>query len=258
MTATTGRMGGVDVTSIPPIRRPEATRLAEAEGTRFADALEKLGPQDWTAPTANTLWDVRAMAGHVLGMTETFTGLVRMARDMVAGTRLQGDGPQIDGLTAHQVARTAILAPSELIARLRTAGPRNARWRARRRILRMAPLKEAVPGNDPSSETWRLGYLVDIILTRDTWMHRSDLAEATGGAMELTAGHDGRLVADAVAEWARRHGQPFVLELTGPAGGTFVHGDGGEHLTFDAVELCRILSGRPAAAEGLLAVQVPF
>ena len=33
--------------------------------------------------------------------------------------------------------------------------------------------------------------------------------------MELTAGHDGRLVADVVTEWARRHGQPFTLTLTG-------------------------------------------
>ena len=76
--------------------------------------------------------------------------------------------------------------------------------------------------------------------------------------MRLDAGHDGRIVADAVAEWASRHGKPFLLELTGPAGGTFEHGGGGEVVTMDAVEFCRVLSGRPAATEGLLAVQVPF
>ena len=73
----------------------------------------------------------------------------------------------------------------------------------------------------------------------------------------MTPEHDGRIVADVVAEWARRHGRPFTLELEGPAGGTFQHGDGGERTTLDAVEFCRILSGR-AVGTGLLSTEVPF
>ena len=112
------------------------------------------------------------------------------------------------------------------------------------------------------TETWKLGYLLDIILTRDTWMHRVDIARATGRELVLTNDHDGRIVADAVAEWARRHGRPFTLELTGPAGGTFtggsfISGSGDEPITIDAVELCRIFSGR-AAGDGLLDQEVPF
>jgi uncharacterized protein (TIGR03083 family) len=253
-------VGAIDVRDITPIARPEATTLAEAEVARFADALDGLDEAEWALPTANTLWDVRAMAGHVLGMTETFTSFRNVARDMRAAARLRGDGPQVDGLTAQQVALTASLTTPELIARLRAAGPVNARWRARRRFLRAAPMKEEVPGNEP--ETWKMGYLFDKILTRDTWMHRADLAEATGRPMVLAPDHDGRIVADAVAEWAGRHGQPFVLELEGIAGGTFVQGDADDaaalHLTMDAVALCRVLSGRPAATDGQLSVQVPF
>ena len=110
---------------------------------------------------------------------------------------------------------------------------------------------------DGVAETWKMGYLFDIVLTRDTWMHRSDIAKATGRPMELTAAHDGRIVADAAAEWARRHGKPCTLHLTGPAGGTFRQGDGGEEITIDAVDFCRILSGR-GTGEGLLRQQVPF
>ena len=102
-----------------------------------------------------------------------------------------------------------------------------------------------------------MGYLVDIILTRDTWMHRADIAKATGKPMELTREHDGRIVADAAAEWGRLHGQPCTLHLTGPVGGTFTQGDGGEEITIDAVDFCRILSGR-GTGEGLLAQQVPL
>lgn len=55
---------------------------------------------------------------------------------------------------------------------------------------------------------------------------------------------DGRIVADVVAEWAGRHGRPFELHLTGPAGGRYRRGRGGPSLELDAVELCWILSGR--------------
>ena len=197
------------------------------------------------------------MSGHVLGMTETFTSLRNVIRDMRAADKLKGDGPQVDGLTAQQVQITAELTTSELIERLREAGPKNARWRGSRKLLRNGRLKEEIPGNE-GPEVWKMGYLFDVVLTRDTWTHRSDLSLATGKPLRLSADHDGRIVADAVAEWAGRHRTPFVLELAGPAGGTFVNGDGGEAIAMDAIEFCRTLSGRPAATEGLLAVQVPF
>jgi hypothetical protein len=106
-------------------------------------------------------------------------------------------------------------------------------------------------------ERWRYGYLVDTIFTRDTWMHRLDICRATGREMVLTPEHDGRLVADVVADWARRHGQPFTLTLDGPAGGRWHAGTGGETITLDALDFCWTLAGR-APATGLLAVHVPF
>jgi uncharacterized protein (TIGR03083 family) len=248
-------MVAVDVATIEAVRQPEAATLAAVETARFAAALRDLDDAEWSAPTACPLWDVRAMAGHVLGMTETFSGLRPFARDMRAGQKRAGDGPMVDGLTAQQVDLHAGLSRDELIAELERLGPVQARWRGSRRIMRRIPLSQ--PMADGTVEKWKAGYLFDIILTRDTWMHRSDLAEATGRPMALTAEHDGRLVADVVAEWARRHGQPFTLELTGPAGGSFEQGTGGEALSVDAVDFCRILSGRGSGV-GLLATEVPF
>ena len=88
-------------------------------------------------------------------------------------------------------------------------------------------------------------------------MHRADIARATGAEMFLTPEHDGRIIADVVAEWARRHGKPFTLALTGPAGGEYIGGQDGDRITLDAVEFCRTLAGRANGA-GLLAQQVPF
>lgn len=231
------------------------TDLAAAETLRFADALAALDEDDWARKTDCTLWTVRDMAGHVLGMTRTFSALPQFVSHMSAGARAAGDRPQIDGITEVQVNRNASLSTAELVAQLRELAPKNAQWRQARRLMRKIPLKQEM--RDGSVETWRLAYLVDTILTRDTWMHRVDLAEATGRPMDLTPEHDGRLVADVVDEWANRHGQPFTLTLTGPAGDTFSRGEGGEDITIDAVQFCRILAGR-AQGDGLLNQEVPF
>lgn len=77
------------------------------------------------------------------------------------------------------------------------------------------------------------------------------------GNWPFSSAHDGRIVADVVKEWARRHGRPFTLVLTGPAGGEYTQGDGDEHIELDAIEFCRALSGR-GTGTGLLIQTVPF
>lgn len=245
------------VETIPPIGRDEAESLARTEYGRVVDQLRSLTAADWLMQTDCPLWDVRAMAGHSVGMMATFTGYPTLMRAMANATRTakRADRPMIDVLTAKQVADHAHLSTAELIAKAEEVGPRAARWRMTRPALfRKMPMKEEV-GGEP--ETWRMGFLLETILTRDPWMHRVDVALATGHDLELTSDHDGRIVADVVAEWARRHGMPFTLTLTGPAGGEFVAGQGGERITIDAVEFCRCLSGRSEGA-GLLAHAVPF
>ncbi|HWL42615.1 MAG TPA: maleylpyruvate isomerase family mycothiol-dependent enzyme [Ilumatobacter sp.] len=246
------------VETIAPISRSEVEGLASTEYARLVEQLRSLSADDWSQPTDCPLWDVRAMAGHSVGMLSDFTSFRSLFRRLRAATKAakQADGPMIDSMTALQVADYATLTTAELIDVAVTNGPRAARWRAKAPApFRRMPTKEEVGGQ---TETWRIGYLLDVILTRDPWMHRVDVSRATGRSMVLTAEHDGRIVADVVAEWARRHGQPFSLTLTGPAGGEFVAGTGdGERLSLDAVEFCRVLSGR-ASGSGVLAQQVPF
>jgi hypothetical protein len=89
------------------------------------------------------------------------------------------------------------------------------------------------------------------------WAHRIDICAATGRAMEPTADHDGRLIADIVAEWAVRHGEPFELVLEGPAGGKFAQGAGGERVEIDGLEFVRVLAGRRPGT-GVLAHPLPL
>ncbi|MGY1739321.1 MULTISPECIES: maleylpyruvate isomerase family mycothiol-dependent enzyme [unclassified Blastococcus] len=243
----------------PALDRAVAARLAATEYERFARLLGDLEPEEWARPTECPGWDVRAMAGHVLGMAGMVTSLHSLLRQNARAT-LAGGG--IDALTALQVREQAGLSTAELVARTAAVGPAAVRGRHRlARTLGRLPLPERQVVGD-ARERWTFGYLFDVVLTRDTWMHRVDVCRATGREPELTGDHDGVLVADVVAEWAARHGRPFRLRLTGPAGGTWTSRTSGtpapgDDLELDAVEFCRLLSGR-GAGEGLLARQVPF
>jgi uncharacterized protein (TIGR03083 family) len=251
----TGKATMLDVTAAPPVGHREAMALAETEFTRILHVLRALDPHEWQRPTVCREWDVRAMVAHVVGMAEAQASFRQFAHDYRAASKRSG-GPMIDAMTATQVRDRAELTPVQLVERLADVAPRAVR--ARRRapaLMRWAVRMKQDPPFD--AERWRFGYLVDTIFTRDTWMHRLDICRGTGREMAVTPEHDGRLVADVVAEWARRHGQPFTLSLIGPAGGQWRVGGGGEHLELDALEFCWTLAGRAPGA-GLLATPVPF
>lgn len=245
--------------------RVTAMRLAAAEYLRYIALLRGLEDADWARQTDCPDWDVLAMATHVLGMAEMAASVRENIRQNRAARR-QG-GVYIDALTGLQVAERAQLRPAEVVSRLAQVAPRAARGRRRTPGLvrrRTMPMPQQVGDAD---ERWTFGYLIDVILTRDPWMHRIDTARATGTPLRLTADHDGVIVADVVREWAGRHGQPYALTLTGPAGGTWSAGREGQGprpgLSLDAIEFCRVLSGRSPAGDGapavgLLAVPVPF
>jgi uncharacterized protein (TIGR03083 family) len=241
--------------AIPRIDHREAMTLAGAEFARMVDLLRQLHQSEWQRQTVCELWDVRAMVAHVLGMAEAQASPRQFAHDFRAASR-RIDGAMIDALTATQVRERADLSPAALVEQLARAAPRAVQ--ARRRVPALVRWAVRMRQDPPfDQERWPFGYLVDTIFTRDPWLHRLDICRATGREMALNAEHDGRLVADVVAEWARRHGQPFTLILGGPAGGQWHAGSGGEHVELDALEFCWILSGRAPAA-GLLATRVPF
>ena len=243
------------VQEVPDLGRSEAAVLAAAENDRFVALVEALDPAQWTEPTDCSDWDVRALVSHVVGAMEANASIPEFVHQLRAGKKAAGDRPDIDGITEIQVRERAGLGPRQLTQRLAVIAPRAARARKRvPALVRGCTMKVDVAG---VMEPWRLGYLFDVIFTRDTWMHRVDIARATRRPLDLDAGHDGRLVADVVAEWARRHGRPFTLHLEGPAGGSFTTDETGETITIDAVEFCRTVSGR-APGTGLLTQEVPF
>lgn len=187
MTTTTSRDLGA------PARRAAldhdlAVRLAAAEYARLLDQLRSLAPQDWSRPTSCSEWDVRAMVSHVLGMAEMSASLRQQVHQM--GTAGRAGGVFIDALTALQVDERRHLTPTQIVQRLTEVAPRAVRGRRRTpALLRRCtlPQDQTVSGQPLTPpEPWTIGFLIDVILTRDVWMHRTDVADATGAVMELS------------------------------------------------------------------------
>jgi len=235
------------------MRHSDWMAAATEEYRRLGCLLEELSDDEWRLPTDCSEWSVQQMVAHLVGAAEAGASIRETVHQARLGRRLRPGADGVDGMNAVQVQERADADPARLRADLASAGARAVR---RRSGMPAALRALRVPFGAPLG-TKPLGYLTDRIYTRDAWMHRIDIARATDRALVLTADHDGRIVADVVAEWADAHGQPFRLTLTGPAGGSWAAGAVGEEFTLDAVEYCRILSGR-AAVGGLLASAVPF
>ncbi|WP_432522657.1 maleylpyruvate isomerase family mycothiol-dependent enzyme [Kineococcus sp. SYSU DK006] len=258
MTTPTAVVQALDV---PAIGHEEAMDLARVEDERLLALLRTLTPDDWTRPTDCTRWRVRELVQHLIGSAAAQASPVELVRQVLLARRLRAQVAAthwVDTLNEAQIRRTAAVGVDDAAERWRSTSA--AALRARRRLpapvraLRVVDLGEAM-GTRIGRQ--RLDYLFDTGFTRDTWMHRVDLARAVDRPLVVTAEHDGRIVAGIVAEWARLHDEPFTLHLGGPAGGRYTARGGGEPVEVDAVEFCRILSGR-AAGHGVLRHALPL
>jgi uncharacterized protein (TIGR03083 family) len=226
--------------------------VATEEYRRLDDQLRALTEEEWRAPTACPGWDVHAMVAHLCGAAASNASLRESMRQARASRR--HDLPMlVDRINEVQIEERRDSTAHDLVDELARTGRLGVR--ARSRLPR--PVRALVAPFGPPLGTKSVGYLMDRIYTRDAWMHRIDIADATGHDLVLTPQHDGTLVADVAAEWARAHGQPFRMRLTGPAGLELAQGSGGEEIELDAIEFARLMAGR-GSATGLLATTVPF
>lgn len=244
-----------DAIRIPSLTHAEAAEMATVELERFLTLVESLTPADWEQPTACPLWNVREVVAHVTGAAAgyaSFQEFKRQYNPFVQRPYRQAGFALTDALNQVQVNDRGVATPAALIAELHEVGPRAIATRKRlpaivRAIRLPLPLLGVVP----------LGYLTDLIYTRDMWMHRVDVCRATGKDMILTVQHDGRIVALVIRDLARKlsprlRGFSIVYELTGGASGTWRIG---QHvppvatLSLDVVDFNLLASGRLTAQE---------
>ena len=243
----------VQTDTIPALDRKTAMRLASAEYERFDALLKQLQGDDWSKPTDCARWTVKHIVSHIVEMARGTSSLREYARQQKASKPLveRESLSKFDAWTEWKALEHVEADPSRLIRLYEEGVPRVLKVRARKSPLRLIRMPDETYG-------WMsIAGLRDDILTRDVWMHRVDISRATGRDLALTAEHDGRFVANIVRDLAKRWKRPFTLFLEGPAGGDYVNGIGGDEYRLDAVEFCRILSGR-SQGHGLPTDVVPF
>jgi uncharacterized protein (TIGR03083 family) len=177
------------VATIRRIDHREAVQIAAVENRRFADQLASFTADDWTKPTDCPLWDVQAVAAHVIGSAAAQASPREFIRQVRAGRPLKVEIASrvlVGRDERGQVRERADRSTDELRAN-GTPSPRAVRARSKLpRVVARLPLLN-LP--EPVGRQ-RVGYLFDMGFTRDVWMHRIDLARATGRKIDIDAGHD--------------------------------------------------------------------
>jgi uncharacterized protein (TIGR03083 family) len=228
----------------PPPDRAHEVALGELDA--FVALLTDLTPDEWAQSTDCSRWTVRDMVAHVTGAMDEGAHLRVTVRHLVLGRRRYPDLCPLDGINEVQVDDRRHVTAAELLAELADLGPKAAR--ARRRMPRLVR-ERRLPGGMGLPPGSTFGYLLDVIYPRDVWMHRIDVARATGRDLAPSATE-----ADVVAQVVRDladvwDGPPTRLVLTGHGAGAWTLGTGAPRTTLevDAVEVCRMLSGREAS-----------
>jgi uncharacterized protein (TIGR03083 family) len=241
---------------IPSLTHHEAAEMALAELERFLALVESLGSDDWEKPTVCPLWNVRQILAHVTGAAASFARWSEFKRQN--NRHLQRPYREVgfsmlDALNQIQVDDRATASPAELINELRDVGPRAIAVRKRLPLLLRA-LRLPMP---PLGGIVPLGYLTDLIYTRDMWMHRLDICRATGREMVQTPQHAGRITALVVRDLDKQltpklAGQAVAYELSGISGGHWRVGKSPRpiaSITMDVLDFHLLAAGRLPANE---------
>lgn len=242
----------IDARQLTRIHRDtDAGSIGHAVYDDLSQLLESLPEDAWNADTVCEGWTVAHIVRHIVGAAKSHISTRELVRQAIAGNRRKGEfgGSALDATNEIQIGDHAGLPPTELVAEVTRLGPLAVGARmAKPKWLRRIGVPNPIAGNMPSgvATTLRLGHLFDVVLTRDIWMHRIDIARATGS--ELTLGPtDRRVVEDIVAEWLGMQPNALELTLTGPIGARYRSGTDGDSITMDAIEFTWIMAGRGPA-----------
>lgn len=237
----TVRAPAVPARELPVTDRRRAEALATAQYEALLSLLRSLDAADWGRPTECAGWSVRDMVSHVVGLMDEAVRVRVMLRHIVTAKRRYPAANLLDGTNAVQIDDRRQHSEVELLAEFNRLAPRAVR--ARRRVP--TPIRRTKPPAGfamPSEVTF--GHVLDVVLVRDIFMHRVDIARACGRDV-VSIESDGEVIAQAVRDLDRRWaGPPLALDLLGA--GRWNLGEGVPVATarVEAVGFARVLSGR--------------
>ena len=248
--------------------RQQSRVYRDAEIQAWHELLASIEGADWHRRTVCDAWDVADIAGHLIGQAEDVIKPTSFPRRWLKNKRVYPGVPRFDAHMMVQADEHRGTPPAELRALFDQV------WaKATRKISRNPELIRRISMQVDPAPRMSFGYVQDILLVRDLWMHRDDVCQALGRPFD--AGPYGEEIIAQVVYDLEASG-PFwddrpavVLELTGQGGGTYRLGRGEPvgRATVDAVAYMRTVSGRddnpvisgdPAAAEAVRTCRMDF
>lgn len=222
-----------------------ASTNSQAEYAALIELVEQFTPDDWHRPTDCEGWTPREIVAHLAGAAESAVRWRKFIKHNAIATARAARGPlqHVDYMCASQIAERQRLNTAQLVADLRnwaTQAPQKLRTKpAFVRSLQM-PASAGLP------QGATMATLFDVINTRDVWLHRIDLARATGRTRSITLAESevvSQVLRDLDNQWTH---EAVELTLTGPGGGSWQIGEGDPvaSVTEEAVAYLRLLSGR--------------
>ncbi|GAA0502766.1 maleylpyruvate isomerase family mycothiol-dependent enzyme [Saccharopolyspora thermophila] len=222
-----------------------ATDLMRPEVEAMQALLGELPAAEWLVETDCPGWTVRGVVSHLIGNAEVTLDNELMARRVREGTERYPRLPLLNAMNEAAVDGWRDRQTNELATEFTRLW-----WQLLDALPSMpdAVRDRMFDSGYPDVPPVSLGYVVDVVLTRDMWMHRIDICRATGRTF-ATHAHDRGVVEQVLRdlddEWA---GPAFVLHLTGAVPGDWQIGDDAPvaALQGDALGVMRSLSGRRA------------
>jgi len=238
----------------------------DAELATWHDLLASIEGIEWHRRTVCDEWDVADIAGHLIGQAEDVLRPWSFPRRYRKARRVYPEVVRIDAHMMVQADEHRGTPPAEL----RTTFDRS--WAKATRTIARYP--EVIRRRSMTFDgvTFSLGYIHDILLARDLWMHRDDVCRALGRPFD-PGPYGGELIAQVMYDvidgpfWGER---PAVeVQLTGEGGGIYQLGRGEPvgRAAVDAVGYMRTVSGRddapvvtgdPVAVEAVASCRMPF
>lgn len=199
--------------TIPRPRPRDAAAESLAEIEALTALLADLPDDEWNRPTASEGWTVHDMVAHLVGQHVesarpwTIPGKLKQSRRRFPGRTT------LDAHNALQVVEHGTRTPDELRGLLELFGPKAVRVRLRAPgLLRRRSVAKMFPEENLPDSTF--AYLFDVLSNRDTWLHRLEIARATGRPF-VTGEHDRGVVTQVLRDLAQTWpGPPITLELT--------------------------------------------
>jgi uncharacterized protein (TIGR03083 family) len=181
-----------DVANLTPVHKDtDAAEVALAAYDELFSLLQRLEPEQWSPRTECPAWDVSAMVGHMIGAAKGNAsvprGIVQAVRGKLAAKHHAGN--MLDATNARQVTDHAHLSPAERLRELRdvhrsaVAGRMGTPGLVRRMKIPMDQSGSTAAG---TPDQIRFDRLVDVIYTRDVWLHSVDIERTDGDGLLRT------------------------------------------------------------------------